>query len=51
MTFRQFMEAQRYEIDPSKAEKVYQRYKADYEEKQNQIFFQEHRVQHFIFFI
>jgi len=42
-SFRQFMEAQKFEIDPSKAEKIYQKYKAEYEDKQNQIFFAEHR--------
>jgi len=43
------MEAQKFEIDPSKAEKIYQKYKAEYEDKQNQIFFAEHRVDIFSF--
>jgi len=48
-SFRQFMEAQKFEIDPSKAEKIYQKYKSEYEDKQNQIFFAEHRVFLFLF--
>jgi hypothetical protein len=37
------MEAQPYDIDAGKAEKIYQKYRKEYEEKQNQIFFTEHK--------
>ena len=43
-TYRQFMEAQPYKIDPEKAEKIYHKYKKEYDEKQNTIFFTEHKV-------
>ena len=42
-SFREFMEAQPYDIDATKAEKIYQKYKQEYEDKQNQIFFTEHK--------
>ena len=38
------MEAQPYKIDPEKAEKIYNKYKKEYNEKQNTIFFTEHKV-------
>ena len=43
-TYRQFMEAQPYKIDSEKAEKIYNKYKKEYDEKQNTIFFTEHKV-------
>jgi len=42
ISFRQFMQLQPEKLDSKKAESIYNRYKKEYEEKQAQIFFQEH---------